>query len=285
MDVGGSASDSAQPSPHDARPHDASRGPHDTSRGAAHAHALTHAPAVVSARGACSQLSADDGGGAAARKERQLRALNAEVSVLKTQLAAEREQYQRERDEWRHREGSLTTELSAARRLSGYRQHVLEGNALAELRVGREELERIEADVRQQETLIAGYQKENERLSEQLKGVKEAQRAEASKSDDEARRLALRLAELERTHVERAPDGLRDQIERSHLQQAELREASAERCARARPCGGGGGGGGGGVCGRVWPWHVCVAVARVWHVCGRGTCTCTPWRVFCRACV
>ena len=94
---------------------------------------------------------------------------------------------------------------------------------------GKEELARIEADVHSQETLIAGYQRENERLSDLLKGAREASRAEAVKAEEERGALALRLAELERTHSERAPEGLRDQLERAHHVAAELREAGVER--------------------------------------------------------
>ena len=77
--------------------------------------------------------------------------------------------------------------------------------------------------------LLGGYQKENERLSTQLKSAKEELRVEAAKGDDEARILSLRLAELERTHAERAPEGMREQLERSHAALASARETACER--------------------------------------------------------
>ena len=49
----------------------------------------------------------------------------------------------RQRDEWRARAAKLEGELAEARRLSGYRQHVLGGGRLEELPVGPEELARI----------------------------------------------------------------------------------------------------------------------------------------------
>ena len=51
--------------------------------------------------------------------------------------------------------------------------------------------------VAEQETLIAGFQRENERLSDALRAAREGQRAEAAKGEEEARRLSLRLSELQ----------------------------------------------------------------------------------------
>ena len=61
-----------------------------------------------------------------------------------------------------------------------------------------EELRRIEQDVAAQETLIAGYQKENERLTLALKAARDERRVEAARADDEARKLSLRISELQR---------------------------------------------------------------------------------------
>ena len=162
------------------------------------------------------------------------RAATAEVGVLKGQLSALREQYEHERAEWHKREEQLQRELSEASRLSRYRQHLAKGGALTECAMPAAELARIEADIAQQETLIAGYQKENERLTEALKAAREAQRTDAAKGEEEARRLALRLSEMERTAAERAPDGLRNQLESAHVRLAEEREAAAERESEMR---------------------------------------------------
>lgn len=96
------------------------------------------------------------------------------------------------------------------------------------------ELARIESDVRQQEHLIAGYQKENERLSDALKGAKEAHRAELARAEDETRRLSLRVAELERTQSERMPDTAREQVELANARAWESRDASEAREAELR---------------------------------------------------
>jgi hypothetical protein len=169
-----------------------------------------------------------------AQREKTLRAATAEVGVLKGQLSALREQYEHERAEWRKREEQLQRELSEAIRLSGYRQHLAKGGTLTECAMPASELARIEADIAQQETLIAGYQKENERLTEALKAAREAQRIDAAKGEEEARRLSLRLSEMERTAAERAPDGLRNQLESAHARLAEEREAAAERESEMR---------------------------------------------------
>ena len=168
------------------------------------------------------------------RDVRKERALAAEVGVARSQLSALREQYEKEREEWRDKEKKLLAELTEAKQLASYRQHVMDGKSLSELPIDREELARIETDVQQQETLIQGYQRENERLSEQLKAVRDAQRADAAKGDDEARRLSLRLAELERTNTERAPETLREALERASRDAIELRETSAERESEMR---------------------------------------------------
>ena len=121
-----------------------------------------------------------------AQREKTLRAATAEVGVLKGQLSALREQHEHERAEWRKREEQLQRELSEAIRLSGYRQHLAKGGTLTECAMPASELARIEADIAQQETLIAGYQKENERLTEALKAAREAQRIDAAKGEEEA---------------------------------------------------------------------------------------------------
>ena len=106
---------------------------------------------------------------------------------------------------------------------------------MSELHASPEELARIEQDVAQQEMLIAGYQKENERLTEALKKAREAQRAEVLKGEEEVRRLSLRISELERSGgAERGTEGLRDQVERAHRLASEARDAAAEREAEMR---------------------------------------------------
>ena len=66
------------------------------------------------------------------RRDRLVRSLTAEVGLLKSQLGALREQYDKERDEWHKEEARLKSELVDVRRLSGYRQHVLDGGNLNE---------------------------------------------------------------------------------------------------------------------------------------------------------
>ena len=52
---------------------------------------------------------------------------------------------------------------------------------------------------------------------------------EAAQRDDEVSRLSLRVQELERSHAEKAPEGLRDQLERLRADQAEAAEGARVR--------------------------------------------------------
>ena len=93
-------------------------------------------------------------GGASATANKPARALHAEMGVLRRQMGDLREQYAKERDEWRSRESALVAELAEARRTEGYRAHILAGGRLSELPLSADELERIEEDVRAQETCV-----------------------------------------------------------------------------------------------------------------------------------
>ena len=84
------------------------------------------------------------------------------------------------------------------------------------------------------QVLIAGFQKENERLSAELKAARVAQRADAGKGEEEARRLARRVEELERTATERLPDSVRVNAPTRRVN-ARARRVNAPACAVKTP--------------------------------------------------
>ena len=88
--------------------------------------------------------------------------------------------------------------------------------------------------VRQQEVILVGFQKENERLSAELRACKEGHRAEAARRDEEISQLRLRISDISGKEAARAPDGLREQLEAAHARAAVAEEERAEREAELR---------------------------------------------------
>ncbi|KAL1496363.1 hypothetical protein AB1Y20_016319 [Prymnesium parvum] len=172
--------------------------------------------------------NAGEASGRARTLEAEVRAAKAEARAA-GRLAALRKAHQQAADEWRAREAALTAELADARAKCEYRAHVVAGGTLNELSLSEDELRRIEDEVRQQETLICGYQKENERLSEALKASREAHRTEVDAAVDEARRLQLQLVEARERQEVQAPEGLRAQLERAHAHAAQVQEQASIR--------------------------------------------------------
>ena len=108
----------------------------------------------------------------------------------------------------------------------GYREAVAAGRSLTELQVDASTLERITAEVREQEKLIAAYQKENERLTEELRAARGEARgaaAAAETREGDARRQTLLASQAA---VQRDDDG----AECLHAQLARTR-ADAQRAS------------------------------------------------------
>eukprot|EP00965_Chrysotila_dentata_P063700 2110795-Pleurochrysis_carterae.AAC.3 len=149
----------------------------------------------------------------------------AELRLLQQQLAEERKQYAAERRVWHAKEEALCAELAAAREgRPSLRAHVAAGGDLSG--ASDNDIANLAKDVREQEKLIAGYQRENERLTTALRSATESARAEAERRDAEMTKLSLRLAESEATRGERTAD-----VQRRLVEQAHERAASAEKRA------------------------------------------------------
>ena len=84
-------------------------------------------------------------------------------------VSAYANRYASEREEWRKERAQLTSQLEAAAAKSAARSHVASGGALSDLDLSREELSHLEREIREQEAILAGYGKENEKLANELK--------------------------------------------------------------------------------------------------------------------
>lgn len=169
-----------------------------------------------------------------AAHETQLRRVGAEARQLHQQLREALKKHEEERGEWRKHTETLQAALALSKRQASIREHVAAGGQLRDLSLSVEELAQLERDVREQEAIIAGYQKENERLSKDLKVAQDAAKAELARREDEVNRLQLRLAEAEENRGVRAEEAQRKLIERAHERAAEAEARASEREAEMR---------------------------------------------------
>ena len=192
---------------------------------------------------AAAEAGPTQGGGAAAaaaqaeaareRRERQLRSAQADAKQMQAQVGELRQQYEKERREWQEKEQALLQEVRTLQLRDGYREAVAAGRSLSELQVDGPTLERITAEIREQEALIGAFQKENERLAEELKAAREetrAARAAAEARDEEMRRLALLASQAET----RRGDGDATEELQGHLERARSDAAEAASQAQLR---------------------------------------------------
>ena len=172
------------------------------------------------------------------RRERQLRAAQADTKLVQVQVVEMRKQYAQERRDWQAHEGQLKQQVAELQRRGGYREAVAAGGSLAELQVDPATLERITVEIREQEGLIGGYQKENERLTEELRAARGEARgaaAAAETREGDARRQALLASQAAVHRGDDGTEGLQAQLERARAdaerasEQWQLREVEM-RC-------------------------------------------------------
>ena len=172
-----------------------------------------------------------------AARERQLKSVSAEARQRAAQQADERRQYLAERDTWHAEADGLRKELDAARKKAGFREHVAAGGELADLGLSAEELAALQREVREQESLISAYQKENEKLSSELRAARDEQKALRAAHADEIASLRVTMSErasLAILEKEQPGEAQRVLIERANARAAEAEETLAVREAELR---------------------------------------------------
>jgi hypothetical protein len=140
-------------------------------------------------------------------------------------------QYRRERADWRAERESLRAELTAARSASAARAHVAAGGSLAELGMSPGDAARLDREIQEQEALLSGYQRENERLSDALRAAAADRRRAEEKHQAEISRLNTELFSY-REGAGRAEQSV--DVQRSLIAQADARAARAEEAAAER---------------------------------------------------
>lgn len=150
---------------------------------------------------------------------------------LSRQMGEMTKQYRRERADWRAEREALRAELAAARSSSAARAHVAAGGSLAELGMSSDDAARLDREIQEQEALLSGYQRENERLSDALRAAAADRRRADERHEVEIGRLNAELFS-HREGVGRAEQSV--DAQRSRIAQADARAARAEEGAAER---------------------------------------------------
>eukprot|EP00967_Tisochrysis_lutea_P041580 scaffold49975_cov27-Tisochrysis_lutea.AAC.1 len=159
------------------------------------------------------------------------RTIRMDTRRLARQMSEMNKQYRRERDEWRSERESLKAQLAAAQATGSVRSHVMAGGSLAELELSSEDLSKLEREIHEQEALLAGYQRENERLSDELRAAVAERRKADEKHQTELARLHAEMFSY-REGVHRAEHA--HEAQHSLVEQAEARAARVEAEAAER---------------------------------------------------
>ena len=167
-----------------------------------------------------------------ATARRQLRSAQADYRQLQQQMGELRKQYTQERREWQTQAEQLRGEVAQLQLRGGYKDALAAGGSLAELPLDAPTLEKITGEIREQETLISAFQKENERLTEELRSARDETRAALAACEareEDIRRLQLRASQAE----VRRGDGATEELQR-HLERARTEAQQAAEAAQLR---------------------------------------------------